>query len=648
MTRAQLYFHRFSWGLIVWTLLVVLWGAFVRASNSGDGCGSHWPTCNGDVIPNPEHSKTWIEFTHRGMSGLMLLAVIALVVWAFISFKGDAVRTVRRGAAWVLGLTVSEALIGAGLVIFGLVADNDSATRAIVLAAHLVNTFLLFGALVYTTWSSRTDSEGLFPRLQLRTQGWVLPVIGAVLFLTLWVSISGVVAALGDTLYPPESLQHAMAQKLSPTSSFLIRLRIVHPTMAIATAIILVVFTALLPRVRRSPAVSSWAKAVAAVFCFQLGFGLLNVLFLAPIWMQIVHLAIADLIWIGLLMMSFYALAVGVERLPFEYSSEQVEENETAEQKLPEPASVAQPMANSMKNAQPPLWKDYLMLTKPRIISLLLFTTWAAMIMAQRGWPGFWLFLLTGIGFYMAAGSAHAINMVVDRDIDQRTERTATRAVAAGRISSVNALIFAAVLGFGSFALLWQAANLLTALMAWSGLAFYVIIYTMLLKRRTWSNIVIGGAAGSFPPLVGWAAVTGELAPLAWLLFGIIFLWTPVHFWALAILIKDDYAKNGIPMLPVIRGDRATAIQIGFYTVLTIGCSLAPFVLREGSGMMAGWVYLVAALLLNVVLMWRSILLYQNPDRPHASSLFHYSMVYLFLLFLALAIDRAVITTTIL
>lgn len=650
MTRAQISFHRFSWGLIAWTLLVVLWGAFVRASNSGDGCGSHWPSCNGEVIPNPEHSKTWIEFTHRGMSGLMLLAVIALVVWAFVSFRGEALRSVRRGAAWVLGLTVSEALIGAGLVIFGLVADNDSATRAIVLAAHLVNTFLLFGALVYTTWSSRADSEEKFPKLQLKGQGWVLPIIGAVLFLTLWVSISGVVAALGDTLYPPESLQHAMAQKLSPTSSFLVRLRIVHPTMAIATAIVLVIFTALLPRVRRSSSVSSWAAAVAAVFCFQLGFGLLNVLFLAPIWMQIVHLAIADLIWIGLLMMSFCALAVGVEHAPFEQAAAQLKEDRSRErEEAPaETSGTGQTIANSMKTATPPLWKDYLLLTKPRVISLLLFTTWAAMIMAQRGWPGFWLFLLTGIGFYMAAGSAHAVNMVVDRDIDQRTERTATRAVAAGRISSVNALIFAAILGIGSFLLLWWGANLLTALMAWSGLAFYVIIYTMLLKRRTWSNIVIGGAAGSFPPLVGWAAVTNELAPLAWLLFGIIFLWTPVHFWALAILIKDDYAKNGIPMLPVIRGDRATAIQIGFYTLLTIACSLAPFVLREGSAMMAGWVYLVAALILNGVLMWRSILLYQNPDRPHASSLFHYSMIYLFLLFLALALDRTFISTTIL
>ncbi len=292
--------------------------------------------------------------------------------------------------------------------------------------------------------------------------------------------------------------------------------------------------------------------------------------------------------------------------------------------------------------AVPPLWKDYLLLTKPPVISLLLFTTWAAMFMAARGWPGTSLFLITGLGFYMAAGSAHVINMVFDRDIDQRTERTATRAVAAGRISVTNALIFAAFLGVSSFALLWFGATPLAAWMAFSGLAFYVLVYTMFLKRRTWSNIVIGGAAGSFPPLVGWAAVTGDLAPLAWLLFGIIFLWTPVHFWALALLIKDDYAKNGIPMLPVVRGERATTVQIVWYALFTMAISLAPFLWPDGEGMMAGWIYLVAAVALNGWLLWRSYLLHRNPDRPHASYLFHYSMLYLFFLFLILAIDRSI------
>lgn len=297
---------------------------------------------------------------------------------------------------------------------------------------------------------------------------------------------------------------------------------------------------------------------------------------------------------------------------------------------------------NTLSEGRPALWKDYLVLTKPRVISLLLFTTLTAMIIAKGQWPGWWPFLATALGFYMAAGSAHAINMIIDRDIDLRMERTANRPVAAGRISVRDAGIFATILGVGAFALLWFATKPLAAWMAFAGLAFYVVVYTLLLKRRTWSNIVIGGAAGSFPPLVGWAAVTGDLSPLAWCLFAIIFLWTPVHFWALALMIKDDYADAGVPMLPVVRGNHATAVQIGWYTVSTVAISLLPMLMREsGQTATVGLFYIVSAVVLNAVLVVRSVQLYRVNDRPHASKLFHYSMLYLALLFLAMAIDRA-------
>jgi protoheme IX farnesyltransferase len=288
-----------------------------------------------------------------------------------------------------------------------------------------------------------------------------------------------------------------------------------------------------------------------------------------------------------------------------------------------------------------PLVKDYLLLTKPRVISLLLLTTWAAMFIAKPGWPGLGLFLVAGLGLFMSAGSAHVFNNVYDSDIDGRTKRTANRAIVAGRIPKLHAMIFGFALGIGSFILLWRWANLLSACMAMSGLLFYVFIYTMWLKRRTWSNIVIGGAAGAFPPLVGWTAATPHLDWLGWLLFVIIFLWTPVHFWALALLIKDDYAENGIPMLPVVKGDRATSVQIIFYAIITTAASLLPLVLREGNALAAGWLYGLAAVLLNGLLILRSWQLYQQPDRPHASKLFHYSMIYLALLFVALAVDRS-------
>ena len=283
-------------------------------------------------------------------------------------------------------------------------------------------------------------------------------------------------------------------------------------------------------------------------------------------------------------------------------------------------------------------WRDYLVLTKPRVISLLLFTTLAAMFIAadRTHHVTFGLFLAVALGGYMAAGAANALNMVIDRDIDGLMKRTAERPTVTQKISSRNALFFGFGLAGLSFTLLWTAANLLSAMLALAGLVFYILVYTLGLKRRTTQNIVIGGAAGCFPPLVGWAAVTGSLSPLAWCLFAIIFVWTPVHFWALALLLKDDYASVGVPMLPVVRGERVTVIQIGLYTIVTAIVSILPFV----GGSVSGW-YLGGALVLNAALGLRSLRLYRHPDRPHASSLFHYSMVYLALLFLVMAVDRA-------
>lgn len=287
-------------------------------------------------------------------------------------------------------------------------------------------------------------------------------------------------------------------------------------------------------------------------------------------------------------------------------------------------------------------WRDYVTLTKPKVISLLLLTTVGAMFIAAGGWPG--LIPLLGLlaGGYMSAGAAGVFNMVYDRDIDVRMKRTATRPVVTQVVSTRNALIFGVTLTFLSFAIIWLASNLLAALLSWAGIAFYVIIYTMWLKRSTWQNIVIGGAAGAIPPLVGWAAVTGDLSLLAWLLFTLIFLWTPVHFWALALMIKDDYEAVGVPMAPAVIGERATVLQIIMYAVLTVVLTIIPFALQEFS-----LAYLLAALALNVVLalrvagLWNAVRSGVHIDRQHALPLYKYSMLYLALLFLSMALDRA-------
>jgi len=361
------------------------------------------------------------------------------------------------------------------------------------------------------------------------------------------------------------------------------------------------------------------------VFALQMGFGALNLLLLAPNWMQLVHLLLADLFWISLVLMCAAAVGEGVP---------------------PVELAAVGGFPGALGALAPATWRDYVALTKPRVISLLLVTALAAMLIAAGSGagphPGPLLYLAVAIGLYAAAGAANAINMVLERDLDLRMGRTATCPTVTQTIPPRSALKFALALALGSFLLLWGAANLLCAMLALAGLAFYVIIYTLLLKRRTWYNIVIGGAAGAFPPLVGWAAVTRDLSPLAWCLFGIIFLWTPVHFWALALMIKEDYAKAGVPMLPVVRGVQATVSQIAFYTALTVAISVFPMVLRGPHGGAAvGWVYLGAAVRLNAVLVLRSVRLYRCPERPQASSLFHYSMLYLALLFLAMAVDRA-------
>jgi protoheme IX farnesyltransferase len=280
--------------------------------------------------------------------------------------------------------------------------------------------------------------------------------------------------------------------------------------------------------------------------------------------------------------------------------------------------------------------RDYLTLTKPRIMALLLVTGAAGMFVGAQGVPPPGLFAVTMIGLAFACGGASALNHVLDRDIDVLMgSRTRTRPVASGRVSPGQALEFGLVLSALSFVLLASAVNLLTALLALVGNAFYVVVYTRWLKRSTPQNIVIGGAAGAVPPLVGYAAATGGLALPALWLFLIVFLWTPPHFWALALMIKNAYAAAGVPMLPVVRGESETARQIVLYSIglvaftIVVGIWLGPF-------------YTVVAAVLGGVFVALAVLLRRNLSRQRAQALFHYSLAYLALLFAAAAIDPLV------
>lgn len=279
----------------------------------------------------------------------------------------------------------------------------------------------------------------------------------------------------------------------------------------------------------------------------------------------------------------------------------------------------------------------YVALTKPRIIELLLVTTLPTMVVAQRGLPPVWLMAVTMLGGALAAGGANAINMVVDRDIDALMPRTKNRPIVTGAVTPSAALIFAIVLEIASFAVLWSAVNLLSATLAVSATAFYVFIYTMWLKRTTTQNIVIGGAAGAVPVLVGWAAVTNQLGWAPFLLFGVIFAWTPPHFWALAIKYREEYASVDVPMMPSVASHKSTSRQITAYTVLLWMISLV-----FGPVAHMGPIYFVSATVLGAAFLWYSVALQRDGSTVRAMRLFHYSITYVTLLFAAMAVDALV------
>jgi protoheme IX farnesyltransferase len=284
-------------------------------------------------------------------------------------------------------------------------------------------------------------------------------------------------------------------------------------------------------------------------------------------------------------------------------------------------------------------YHDYVTLTKPRVMSLLLLTGGAAAFVGASGVPAFGVFAVTMVGLALACGGAAALNHYLDRDIDQLMgERTAKRPVASGRIAPALALEFGIALSAISFVLLDSLVNLPTALLALFGNLFYVFVYTRWLKRSTPQNIVIGGAAGAVPPLVGYASTAGHLGWAAVVMFGIVFLWTPPHFWALALMIREHYANAKVPMLPVVRGERETARQIVLYTVVMVVATIVPV----GFGVF-GLVYGVSALVLGAVFAWMAWLLWRALTKPRAAALFHYSLLYLALLFVAMAVDAVLL-----
>ncbi len=609
-------FRRLAVATTASTLLLIAWGGIVRATGSGDGCPD-WPRCFGSWVPRVEY-HTLIEYLHRALAvlsgGLSIgLAIVAIVMLLRHRWSGTALP-VPAAAAWLaVGLAPLFAVQGA---LGGWVVLSDLDPR--VVTVHFAVAFIALAATVVITalayLGDRPAADPGFARLA----AWTVAATYALLLVGTYVRAEGAGLAfrdwplMGGRLVPSLVVTGAMEM-------------FVHRGLAlVVTALVLwlaIRARAMRPRSRILVNLST----LAAVFVVgQVILGGLNVVTELATVPQAGHVAMSALIW-----STVVALAVAARHEPRTgEAASPAEAGDAAGQRATAPAPAA-----SLRDAA----RAYLALTKPRIIVLLLITTVPAMMLAAAGVPSIWLILATLIGGTLAAGSANAINMYLDRDIDEVMRRTRQRPLPSHQVTPEHALRFGFVLGAVSFAFLALTVNVLAAILALAAIAFYVFVYTMWLKRSTDQNIVIGGAAGAVPVLVGWAAVTGTLAWPALVLFAVVFVWTPPHFWALAMRVQDDYATAGIPMMPVVRGDDETRRQIFLYSLVLFGVTL---LLVPVASM--GPVYLATALVLGGAFVYRALILWRSPSDDRAWGLFKYSVIYLAALFGAIAVDAVV------
>jgi protoheme IX farnesyltransferase len=587
-------FRRLAVVTIAATFVLIAVGGLVRATDSGLGCPD-WPRCFGRLVP-PAELHAWIEHSHRLVASVVMLLVAALVVAAWRTGQD---RVVRRAAVAALVLVLAQALIGAFVVWWKLRADS--------VTLHLATALALVGLLIYIGFRARWPADPA--RRQDQDRGFARLVGAGTGLLYLQMLVGSTVTGHHAGLAYPLSV---LLPDLGPGVA---RIQLAHRTLAMVVGALIVATWVVARRTQRDhPTVTRPAGYATGLVAVQIGLGVANVANRLSALTVVPHLAVGALLWGTMVALWLHAdrFAGTPERDPAE----------------PEPA----PARAAGQSA-----RAYFLLTKPRIIELLLVTTVPTMFIAARGVPSPWLMAATLFGGALSAASANVLNCYLDRDIDALMRRTARRPLPAHRVEPADALRFGLVLGVAGFVWLWATVNLLSAALATAAILFYVFVYTLGLKRRSTQNIVIGGAAGAVPVLVGWSAVTGRVDLPALVLFAIIFYWTPPHFWALSLRYKDDYAAAGVPMLPVVRGARETSTQILYYTVLLVAVSLLLF----PAGRM-GALYLAAAVALGGAFIWRALELRRDLTGRRAIRLFSFSNTYLALLFCAMAVDAVV------
>jgi protoheme IX farnesyltransferase len=614
--------RRLAWAGSGFALGLIVLGGIVRITGSGMGCGDHWPRCNGEWFP-PLDLPTLIESSHRWAAALVSTLVFAVAAVALRRHRSES--ALRNPALLAAFLLVVQVLLGAVTVKLVL--------PPWVVITHFANAMLLLSALLVVALRAAPEAPAALARedrhgdhgLVLATValGFVLILFGAQV-----ANFDAGLLCLGFPLCNGSAL---------PPEGDLARLHWSHRVLALGFLVVLGVLVGRLNRSRdiETAAVRRWAMIVLCATPVQIAVAAAMILHLLPTGLRALHLLVGTVIWAALVALAFHSA-----RTPRKAMSSRAHARDLAD-RTPEltrqdPSVPLAPLGVPRDDRAPSLAADLVTLTKPRIISLLLVTTVAPMFITPAGLPSPALVLWVVVGGYLMAGGANAINMWFDRDIDTRMSRTRLRPIPAGRISPAAGLTFGLGLAALAFAVFWFQVNPLSAWLALGGLLFYVFVYTVWLKRSSPQNIVIGGAAGAFPPLVGWAAVTGGLDLAALYLFAIIFYWTPPHFWALALVKQADYARAGIPMLPVVRGEARTKYEMLVYTLILLPLTVLPFFFGA-----LGSFYAVAAALLGGRLLWHCMrVVRERPITPVAWGMYRYSLLYLALLFVAMGVDR--------
>ncbi len=565
------------------SFLVVVWGGVVRVSGSGLGCPD-WPLCHGQFLPGLD-TATRVEWFHRFLGVAGGLSLMALVLVTIVAYRHQ-----RRSLALVLAagvLYVLQAVLG-GIVVLLELPDTW-------VTAHLANAEILLAVLTVLAVEIRWPALATRGRAAPWTALLLAAAVGTFVLLLSGAYVRGAGASTACLTWPLCD-DGAFPTFGAPA------IHMAHRWVAAVVGVVLLAACWQAWRHRReAPGLGAFAALTAVTFAAQVAVGAANPLSGFSPWALGAHPALASLVW---------CLTVALTVVAWH------------------PALPSRELVS-----------DMVVLTKPAIMSLLLLTAIGAMFLAARGVPPFSLLAATIVGGAAASGGASALNHYFDRDIDELMRRTRRRPLPAHRVPDEWAVGLGIVLNIIAFAVLALFANVLAATLAIAGTLFYILVYTLWLKRSTVQNIVIGGAAGAIPPLVGWAAVTGSLDLEAWLLFAIIFFWTPAHFWALALLISDDYKRAGIPMLPVVRGEEATTWGIFTYALSLVPLSLLLFL---GGGL--GPLYLVSAVGLGLVFVGWSVRLIRAAAarrRAIARGLYVYSLLYLALLFVAIMVDSS-------